>query len=104
MRITGSPRYQCAHWYHPPHKCGGRGRLRRQLYKFQIVVLLNESDKHYILYLTACYHLTDFAYSVGVMPNFSLNCREKWCTVEYCSTAAISVKFRLFSRIICVLS
>ena len=24
----------------------------------------------------------DRAYSVGVMPNFSLNCREKWCTVE----------------------
>lgn len=21
---------------------------------------------------------TDFAYSVGVIPNFSLNCREKW--------------------------
>ena len=47
---------------------------------------------------------TDRAYSVGVMPNFSLNWREKWCTVEYCRAAAISVKFRLFSRIICLLS
>ena len=46
---------------------------------------------------------TDRAYSVGVMPNFSLNWREKWCTVEYCRAAAISVKFRLFSRIICLL-
>ena len=27
MRMTGSPRYQCAHWYHPPHKCGGQGRV-----------------------------------------------------------------------------
>ena len=25
IRVTGSPRYQCAHWYHPPHKCGGQG-------------------------------------------------------------------------------
>ena len=24
-----------------------------------------------------CSHLTDLAYSVGVIPNFSLNCREK---------------------------
>ena len=24
------------------------------------------------------HYLTDFAYSVGVIPNFSLNCREKW--------------------------
>ena len=29
------------------------------------------------------HYLTDLAYSVGVMPNFSLNWREKWCTVEY---------------------
>ena len=27
MRMTGSPWYQCAHWYHPPHKCGGQGRV-----------------------------------------------------------------------------
>ena len=47
---------------------------------------------------------TDRAYSVGVMPNFSLNWREKFGTVEYRRTAAISVKFRLFSRIICLLS
>ncbi len=26
MWVTDSPRYQCAHWYHPPHKCGGQGR------------------------------------------------------------------------------
>ena len=40
---------------------------------------------------------TDLAYSVGVMPNLSLNWREKWCTVEYCSAAAISEKFIEFS-------
>ena len=50
------------------------------------------------------FYRTDFAYSVGVIPNFSLNCREKWWTVEYWSWAAISVKLYLFSRIICLLS
>ena len=25
MQVTGSPRYQCAHWYHPPRKRGGQG-------------------------------------------------------------------------------
>ena len=25
MPVTGSPRYQCAHWYHPPRKRGGQG-------------------------------------------------------------------------------
>ena len=49
-------------------------------------------------------HRIDRAYSVGVIPNFSLNCREKWCTVEYCSTWAISVKFIFPSRIISLLS
>ena len=33
------PRYQCAHWYHPPHKCGGRGWLRRQCAKCQFAAL-----------------------------------------------------------------
>ena len=45
MQVTGSPRYQCAHWYHPPHKCGGQGRvphryrspLPKQPNKFQFV-------------------------------------------------------------------
>ena len=32
----------------PPHKCGGRGRLRRQPYKFQFVDLLREADMHII--------------------------------------------------------
>ena len=27
-------------------------------------------------------YLIDLAYSEGVKPKFSLNCREKWCTVE----------------------
>ena len=27
MRMTGSPRHQCAHWYHPPRKRGGQGRV-----------------------------------------------------------------------------
>ena len=25
MRMTGSPRHQCAHWCHPPRKRGGQG-------------------------------------------------------------------------------
>ena len=33
------PRYQCAHWYHPPHKCGGRGWLRCQCAKCQFAAL-----------------------------------------------------------------
>ena len=50
------------------------------------------------------HYLTLLAYSVGVMPNLSLNCREKWCTVEFCSAAAISVKFMLSYRILFLLS
>ena len=50
MQVTGSPRYQSADWYHPPHKCGGRGRLRRQLYKFQFIRLMWETGKYIILY------------------------------------------------------
>ena len=33
------PRYQCAHWYHPPHKCGGRRWLGRQCAKCQFAAL-----------------------------------------------------------------
>ena len=33
------PRYQCAHWYHPPHTGGGRGWLRCQCAKCQFAAL-----------------------------------------------------------------
>ena len=45
--------------------------------KFQFIVWLRESNISYRLSHSRRDHRTDFAYSVGVMPNFSLNCREK---------------------------
>ena len=45
MQVTDSPRYQSADWYHPPHKCGGRGRLRRQSAKFQFVAPQNDTER-----------------------------------------------------------
>ena len=38
LKTGGFPR-QCAHWYHPPHKCGGRGWLRCQCAKCQFAAL-----------------------------------------------------------------
>ena len=31
---------------HPPHKCGGRGRLRRQPYKFHFAALQNDTERY----------------------------------------------------------
>ena len=31
--------------YHPPHKCGGRGRLRRQPYKFQFICFIRNPPR-----------------------------------------------------------
>ena len=63
LQLTGSPRYQCAPWYHPPYKCGGRGRLRRQPDKFQFVGLLWETGKYIILYL-----ISHILYLIPLLP------------------------------------
>ena len=55
---------------HPPHKCGGRGRLRRQLYKFQFIRLMWETGKYIILYLISyiLYLISHISYLIPLLP------------------------------------